>query len=79
MGILLITPVILTWTTPWQHRWSWANIVEPTIAFMLLLLVSGIAFNGWFTPINQHLPLTFMPFPFLIWIALRQKSIGSLE
>lgn len=72
LGMLLLTPMLLVWAAEWRSR-SWRSRPgEIAIAFLALALASGISFGGWLDISgDEHLPLAFLPFPFLMWIAMR--------
>lgn len=72
LGVLLLTPMLLAWATEWRSR-SWRRHTgEVALAFLALTLASGLSFGGWLDiGGEEHLPLAFLPFPFLMWIAMR--------
>lgn len=71
MGVILLTPFMLTCALPCSSRWQRRDLIEPIVAFLLLAAASDITFDGWLSILDENLPLAFVPFPFLIWIALR--------
>ena len=82
MGILVFTPLLLALSKQ-LHRWRTAppdqwwddgigrQLLEKLLCFGLLLGVSGLVF--WLHPdeILINYPLEYLPFPFVIWAALR--------
>ena len=74
IAALAITPVLLTWKVRWlaKHQ-QW----EAFCLSMLLLLSCQIAFGDWFTSNQTTFPLAFLPFPFVMWAALRFGGFGA--
>lgn len=72
LGMFLLTPMLLVWAAEWRSR-SWSRHPgETALAFLALTLASALSFGGWLDISgDEHLPLAFLPFPFLIWIAMR--------
>jgi integral membrane sensor domain MASE1 len=77
MGVLIITPVILTWTSRSSgvppRRWK---MLEGTALVLSLVVACNTVYGGWL-PRALSLPLTFVAFPFVIWAALRFGQRGS--
>jgi PAS domain S-box-containing protein len=78
MGILVFTPLLLVCSKQLRRRqqgqldqWSEPQLVEKLICFSLLLSVSILVF--WLHPsqILVNYPIEYLPFPFVIWAALR--------
>ncbi|WP_013323124.1 diguanylate cyclase domain-containing protein [Gloeothece verrucosa] len=74
LGVLVITPVCLTWISP--IKWTYKQKIEAFIFFLLLLLISGIVFNGWLIKEQDLLP-AFIIYPFLVLAPLRFGSKGA--
>ena len=72
MGVMVIAPLLLVWRTPWPRT----SMVELVGSFALLLVASASSFGNLLT-LHEHLPLAFAPFPFLIWVAMRQGTRGA--
>lgn len=70
-GVLLITPLLLTF-----RKEIYKEYLKPQLLLMFLLLIisSLISFNILSLSNNASLPITFVPFPFLIWISLRYET-----
>jgi len=63
-GMLIFTPLILSWSAPSTVQWTPRRVLEAA-AFLALLLVAG---NIVFT---AGLGRTFVVIPFIIWVAFR--------
>jgi len=74
---LVVAPFIITWATPSAIRWNPRLMAEA--AFCAAGLVGGtlISFNSWFVYGIQNYPLAYLPFPFLVWGALRFGQRGA--
>lgn len=72
MGVLLVAPLLLTWISQPKPRWTRRQLIELTVLFALLVLVSRVLFFS-------ALPMTYGVFPFAMWAALRfgQREAAS--
>jgi PAS domain S-box-containing protein len=78
MGILLLTPVLLTWAEmprPWSP--GRRKIFEAVVLGLGLFLASDLTLNTWMDNPFLHPPLAFTLFPFLVWAALRFGPRGA--
>jgi two-component system, sensor histidine kinase and response regulator len=76
--VLVVTPAIIIWSTPASFRWSFFRAVEAV--FCLAGLVAGtlISFDTWLVQgVQQQYPLMYLPYPFLVWGALRFGPGGA--
>ena len=80
MGIILVTPLILSWRLHRQRKWSTRRIVEITCLTAGLLLTSQLIFSDIASPFVPTLPLAFLVLPFIIWAAIRyrQREVTTL-
>ena len=74
---LVVAPFIITWATPSATRWSASLIAEAVICGAGLVGGTLISFNSWFVYGIQNYPLAYLPFPFLVWGALRFGQRGA--
>ena len=78
LGILVITPPLLVWTTPPYPLWRVPRLIEAGVGSATLTLITWQAFQSpslnasWAT----H-SLTYFIFPFLIWAAIRFDQRGA--
>ncbi len=75
-GVLLLAPLLLTWGPPR----TWRRPLRPTEGVLLvltLLLASRLVFGHWLTVEDARYPLGFLPFPLLVWAALRFGPGGT--
>ncbi|HEX8539559.1 MAG TPA: MASE1 domain-containing protein, partial [Cystobacter sp.] len=77
MGLLLVTPLLLTWGLRGHGGWSRARARE--FAVLLLGLVSTLHLGFHWLPhgISPHHPITYTAFPFILWAALRFEARGT--
>ena len=68
-GILLMVPLILSWTVPDTVAWSKRRALEGAIFWALLVLVTQLVFTGDFAR-------TFLLVPFIVWSAFRFRQRG---
>lgn len=70
-GVLLVTPLLITWSTPTQLRWTPRKGMEAALLFLSLLIATYVGFGGGLPDRDAHYPLTFVPLPWLVWSAFR--------
>ncbi len=80
VGILGWTPVLLTWSKHPRIKFTLRSAIEPGLCLILLITTGVIVFQERL--IGSEFTLAFLPFPLLIWAALRlgqrASSSGSL-
>ena len=74
---LVVAPFIITWATPSATRWNARLIAEAAICGAGLVGGTLISFHSWFVYGIQNYPLAYLPFPFLVWGALRFGQRGA--
>ncbi|PTL79505.1 MASE1 domain-containing protein [Vitiosangium sp. GDMCC 1.1324] len=77
MGILLVAPMLLTWTTRGLEGWSRLRQLE--LVALLLSLVATVHLVFFWAPAatSVYHPVTYVAFPFLLWAALRFEARGT--
>lgn len=93
LGILVVTPVLLTWFSSWrkekgnsiQEKLQQTDSYSQTLAPIWLILLFVISALVFWSKINQTLanyPLEYLPFPLLLWAAVqfgqRWTVLGNL-
>lgn len=77
IGVLVGAPVLLATRRNAFARWTAARLLEATLMLGGLATSCYLIFvRGWETPYADA-PLAFIPFPFLIWAALRFGPAGA--
>ncbi|MHB8520438.1 MAG: PAS domain S-box protein [Limisphaerales bacterium] len=74
---LVIAPFLITWARPSATRWDGRLIAEAVICGAGLVGGTLISFDSWFVYGIQSYPLAYLPFPFLVWGALRFGPRGA--
>lgn len=74
---LVVAPVIVVWATPSAIRLNYRLIIEAAICGAGLVVGTLISFNSWFVYGIQNYPLAYLPYPFLVWGALRFGQRGA--
>ena len=69
-GIVIVTPLILTWCVRHQIAWTPRKLGEAA-ALVVSLLIIAFAVFGHGTPDSAALPLTFAILPVIVWAAFR--------
>ncbi len=70
-GMLLLTPVLITWARGSPPAWGWRRHLEAALLLASLVVSARIGFGGWFLDKTAHYPLPFVPIPWLVWAAFR--------
>ena len=67
--MLILTPFFVFWARTPMNRWPWQRWAEAIAALAVVAAVGYVVFAG---PVAlRNYPLTFLPFPPLLWIAIR--------
>jgi PAS domain S-box-containing protein len=100
IGILVLTPLLLTWLSrplppflgvrscqsfqaflraAWEQgvRWRW-RVLEAAVWAALLLGISWKVFLCTPATATAHYPLEYLPFPLIVWAALRLGQRGTV-
>jgi two-component system, cell cycle sensor histidine kinase and response regulator CckA len=77
MGALVVTPLILAWAAPASLRWTRRRVIEAVCCGGGLLIGTQLSFNSWFVYGVENYPLAYLPYPFLVWAALRFGLRGA--
>lgn len=76
IGALVITPMLLNWRTLLPYDAPPWRMLESLGALLLLATVTAFVFY-YQTPVGEAMyPLTFLPLPFLVWVACRTSPGG---
>ena len=71
MGILLVTPLLLTWQQLPKVPTHRKQIAERAIWLLLLLAVGWLVFCSRTRAAYARYPLEYLPFPLVVWAAFR--------
>ncbi|HZM06268.1 MAG TPA: PAS domain S-box protein [Candidatus Saccharimonadales bacterium] len=77
MGALVVTPLILAWSSPETSTWRPHRVLEAVCCAAGLFIGTQLSFNSWFVYGVQNYPLAYLPYPFLVWGALRFGQRGA--
>jgi PAS domain S-box-containing protein len=77
MGVLVVTPIILAWYCPGSLRPKRRAAVEAICCAIGLIVGTNLSFNTWFINGVGSYPLAYLPYPFLVWAALRFGQRGA--
>ena len=78
MGVLLAAPPMLVWAARPSLRLDRRTIAELAVLMTALLVACEAAFGGPLTLSNFHFPVAYLPFPIVIWAALRFGIHGAV-
>ena len=78
MGVLLAAPLMLVWATRPQLRITGRTIAELSVLMVCLFLACEAAFGGYLTIPSIDLPIAYLPFPVVMWAALRFGRHGAV-
>ena len=74
---LVVAPFIVAWASRSTVQWTLRLYIEAAICGGGLLFGTLTSFNSWFVYGIQNYPLAYLPFPFLVWGALRFGQRGA--
>ena len=74
---LVVAPFLLTWAAHSATRWNARLVAEAVICGAGLVAGTLISFDSWFVYGIENYPLAYLPFPFLVWGALRFGQRGA--
>jgi diguanylate cyclase (GGDEF)-like protein len=82
-GALVVAPVLMAFVqrdSLWHENFKRISLRSLELALILAaaLGLSGMVFLGWQLDAAQHYPLAYLPFPIMIWAALRFGHCGSV-
>jgi two-component system, cell cycle sensor histidine kinase and response regulator CckA len=77
MGVLVVTPILLAWGSPCSLRLSTRGWIEAACCALGLIAGTEMSFNSWFVDGVENYPLAFLPYPFLVWGAVRFGQRGG--
>ena len=69
-GMIIVTPLLLSWSTPLRARWPAHKIIEGVLLTLLLAMTTLLIFGG-VAPTWTSVTLAFLALPFVIWAAIR--------
>jgi len=77
-GMMIFTPLILTWRLRPLPRWNIAKWIEAAALALSLVLATPLIFGG-FPADGTPQPLAFMTLPFVLWAAARfeQRAVTT--
>ena len=68
-GALILTPAIIFWMQEPLSGWTWRKSAEAILALAFVVTTAYFVFAG--STAAHNLPLAFLLFPCLLWVALR--------
>ena len=77
LAILVVTPVIITWAVPSSVRLTFWRVLEALLCLTGLVGGTLISFDTWLVYGIQNYPFAYLPYPFLVWGALRFGPRGA--
>jgi PAS domain S-box-containing protein len=79
-GIILVTPLVLSWAAPGRTRWTPARIAEGAGLAALLVFITHAVFSGGAPGSGTAYATTFLIVPFIIWAAFRfgQREVTTV-
>jgi PAS domain S-box-containing protein len=77
MGCLVVAPLLLSWSHFQIPRWSGKRAIELTLCAAGLITATVFSFESWYAHGITQYPLAFLPYPFVVWAALRFGVRGA--
>ncbi len=79
LGVLVIAPMILVWTTHFPARLGSKKQLEGLVVLLLLFLVTAYVFTNQTLGRVAHEAMIYVIFPFVIYAALRFTQLGAVN
>lgn len=76
LGVLVVAPALLAWTTPPARRRPRAGRTETVAALLVLVAASWLVLGREPAPYRSLLDFPYVMFPLLLWIAFRLDTRG---
>lgn len=77
LAVLVVAPVLVAWGTRASVRLSWWQVLEGFMCAAGLVAGTLMAFDTWLVCGLSNYPLAYLPYPFLVWGALRFGPRGA--
>jgi len=77
LAALVVAPFIITWASPSTRKLNRRLVFEAICCGIGLVGGTVLSFNSWLAQGIQNYPLAYLPFPFLVWGALRFGPRGA--
>ncbi len=78
IGLWTLTPLLLSFTIQRDKlKCKMGRTIELSVCMSLLLVGTVISFNSWYFYGLKSYPLAYLPYPFLVWAALRFEQRGA--
>jgi PAS domain S-box-containing protein len=77
MGALVVAPAIMAWGSRASITWRPRLMAEAALCAAGLVAGTLVSFNSWFVNGIENYPLAYLPYPFLVWGALRFGQRGA--
>jgi two-component system, sensor histidine kinase and response regulator len=77
MSCLVVTPFVLAWGSRSSIEWTTPLIVEASLCAAGLIGGTFLSFHSWLIYGLQNYPFAYLPYPFLVWGALRFGPAGA--
>jgi PAS domain S-box-containing protein len=77
LAALVVAPFAVTWASPSIIRWNPRLVLQALGCGAGVVIGTVISFNTWFVYGIQSFPLAYLPYPFLVWSALKFGPRGA--
>jgi two-component system, sensor histidine kinase and response regulator len=78
LAVLVLTPAVIIWSAPAPLPWNFWRALEAVFCVAGLVTGTLISFDTWLVyGLQQQYLLVYLPYPFLVWGALRFGPRGA--
>ena len=78
LGILLVTPLILSWSHKLQRSTTQQRIPEGMLAYVLTFVACLAIFSDWYTDLLDPVANAYWTFLFITWVGVRLGLFGTV-
>lgn len=76
VGVLLITPLVLSWARPIASRWSPARVLEALMLSVAVLATGSVVLSAPFHGVSSSYSRDYFFIPLVVWAAVRFGQRG---
>ncbi len=76
MGVMIVTPILILSATLPSNRFHRKLLPEGVFLFLSLIIICEVVFSN--STGSTSYPLSFLPFPFLVWAVCRFDRLGAI-
>lgn len=77
-GVLIIVPIFWALTSRVFLQWNFRMVAEFVGSLSVLIFANGLIFSGKFFLGQEHIPITYLSLPLVVWLTYRFEYWGGI-